>query len=189
MRKLLAIAAVVVLGIGATAWAEEIKSGPQVGDEVGAYDVTKAAGAPNDGVSVGMSLCYRCKLGQAPVVMVFARKPDAKLAKLTHELDKVVADNAEKKMGSFVSLLGSDAAALKKEAHEFVASNKLKNIAFVVPDDQPNGPKEYNLNSKADVTVLIYRNGKVAANHAFAAGGLNDEAIAKIVADTSKILN
>ena len=54
---------------------------------------------------------------------------------------------------------------------------------------QAVGRADYQLNDKADVTVLIYREGKVAANHALAAGGLSDEAIKQIITDTSKILN
>ncbi|HEV3341416.1 MAG TPA: hypothetical protein VG125_13690 [Pirellulales bacterium] len=36
-----------------------LKSGPQVGDSVEAFQVVKCAGAENDGVSVGRELCYR----------------------------------------------------------------------------------------------------------------------------------
>ena len=36
-----------------------LKSGPQAGDSVEPFTVVKCAGAENDGVSVGQSLCYR----------------------------------------------------------------------------------------------------------------------------------
>ncbi|HQU46869.1 MAG TPA: hypothetical protein VNH11_25160 [Pirellulales bacterium] len=36
-----------------------LKSGPQVGDFVEAFQVVKCAGAENDGVPVGRELCYR----------------------------------------------------------------------------------------------------------------------------------
>ncbi|MFM8436438.1 MAG: hypothetical protein ACKOBP_14070, partial [Planctomycetia bacterium] len=60
----------------------EVTSGPQVGDSVGAFTVLKVAGNPDDGFPVGKSGCYRCKTGSKPVVMVFARSADEKLAKL-----------------------------------------------------------------------------------------------------------
>jgi hypothetical protein len=57
--------AIVALGLAAawaacvtTASAEELKSGLQVGDFVGAFDVEKCAGI-EDGVKVGQKLCYR----------------------------------------------------------------------------------------------------------------------------------
>lgn len=52
------VAAVFLAGV-ATAGAEELKSGLQVGDSVGAFDVVKCAGAEDDGVKEGRQLCYR----------------------------------------------------------------------------------------------------------------------------------
>jgi hypothetical protein len=74
-------------------------------------------------------------------------------------------------------------------AEKFVESNKVEHVAFVVPAEHAAGPKSYKLNPEADVTVLIYRQGKVVVNYALPAGGLTDETIQKIVADTSKILD
>jgi hypothetical protein len=192
MRRPLTISTGLALAVGILATAvraEEFRSGPQVGDLVGAFTVVKAAGAAEDGVAVGDELCYRCRMGNRPMVMVFAHTPDAKLAGLVTQLDKLVADNKEKKVGSFVSLLGDKTDELRSEAKTFVEKNKIENIAFVVPEENKTGPSDYNLNDKVDVTVLIYREGKVAANHALAAGGLNDEEIKRIMADTGKILN
>jgi hypothetical protein len=187
---ILAVGATIVLaqmaGVNA---AELLKSGPQVGDSLGAFTVVKAAGAPNDGVKVGDELCYRCRMGNRPMVMIFAHKPDAGLASLAKQVDALVAANTDKKMGSFVSLLGDKPDELKTEAEKFVEANGLKHIAIVVPKDQPGGPEDYKLNPSADVTVLIYRQGQVAVNFALPAGGLTDETIKEIVAGTSKILN
>jgi hypothetical protein len=38
---------------------EGLKSGLQVGDAVGPFNVVKCAGAADDGVKVGDELCYR----------------------------------------------------------------------------------------------------------------------------------
>jgi hypothetical protein len=45
--------------IAAALAAGALRSGPQVGDHVEPFQVVKCAGAENDGVSVGQSLCYR----------------------------------------------------------------------------------------------------------------------------------
>lgn len=172
-----------------TAYAVEMSSGPKAGEQVGAYTVKKVAGNANDGVEVGQDLCYRCKMGNRPVVMVFSRKPDEKLAKLVKKLDSVVAENQDKKLVAFVNLLGDDADALAKAGEKAVEEAKVENVAFVVPKDLPNGPGNYSLNPEAETTVLIYVKGTVAANHALPAGGLTDEAVQKIIDDTAKILN
>lgn len=180
--------AALVLASVTMAGAADLKSGLQPGESVGAFDVEKCGGALNDNVKVGANLCYRCMLGQKPVVVVFARKADDKLAGLVKELDKAVAKNESQKLSSFVNLLGKDSAALKTQAKEFAAKNKIENVAVVVPMENENGPADYKVSPDAEVTVLIYREGKVVANHALSAGKLDDKATAGIIADTSKIL-
>ncbi len=158
--------AIVLAGVG-TLRAAELTSGLQPGDLVGAFNVEKCGGAVNDGREVGANFCYRCMLGNKPVVMVFARNADDKLAKLAKKLDKHLAKNSDQKLSSFINLIGSDQAALKSEAKSFAAENKLENVALVVPDENENGPEEFDINPNAEVTVTIYRNGKVAASHAW----------------------
>lgn len=51
--------ATVALTVAAAVGAETLKSGLQVGDSVGAFQVVKCGGAPNDGVKEGQQLCYR----------------------------------------------------------------------------------------------------------------------------------
>jgi hypothetical protein len=51
--------AAVALTAATALGADALKSGLQVGASVGAFDVVKCGGAPNDGVKVGAQLCYR----------------------------------------------------------------------------------------------------------------------------------
>jgi hypothetical protein len=171
---MMAVAMVAATTVVASA---EVTSGPQVGDRVGAFTVTKVAGNPDDGVTDGKNLCYRCRTGNKPVVMVFARTADAKLAKLVKKIDEEVEEHADDKLTSFVNMIGSDAESLKKAAAEFVTKHEIKRVAFVVPDDTQNGPPDFKIAPDADVTVVCYKEGKVVANHAFAAGGLTDEKV------------
>lgn len=169
--------------------AEELKSGPQVGEAVGAFTVEKCAGNDSDGVSAGDKLCYRCMLGKRPVVAIFARTPDSKLAQLVQEIDGVVAHNEDKKLASFVNLLGEDPEQLKSHAKKLVSESKASKVAVVVPVDHEQGPKNYKLNPDADVTVLVYNNGKVEANYALPAGKLNKAIIEKISASANELVN
>src|SRR5262245_14456123 len=111
----LAVAAVLLAGVTVVR-AAELKSGLQPGASVPAFDVEKCSGAVNDGKSVGDNFCYRCMLGNKPVVMVWARTPDASLAKLVKALDAACEKNADQKLSSFVNLLGKDSDALKATA-------------------------------------------------------------------------
>ena len=46
----------------------------------------------------------------------------------------------------------------------------------------------FKVSSEADVTVVLYREHKVIANHAFRNGELNDKAIDKILADVPRLV-
>ncbi len=174
------MAAVAVLGL-ATVASAELKSGPQVGDSVGAFTVTKVTGNADDGVADGKSLCYRCKMGQRPVVMVFARSADEKLAKLLKKIEEEVEEHQSEKLVSFVNMIGADSDSMKKAASDFVSKHDLKKIAFVVPNDNENGPPKFNISPEADLTVVCYKASTVEANHAIPKGGLTDDKIEAIV--------
>ncbi|MFM9195642.1 MAG: hypothetical protein ACKOWG_07870, partial [Planctomycetia bacterium] len=111
--------AVAVTALAGVARAE-VPSGPQGRDAVGAMTGTKVTGTALDGVPDGKTLCYRCKMGSRPVVMVFARTADDKLAKLLKKLDEEIEEHAAAKLTGFVNMLGTDAESLKKDAAEFV---------------------------------------------------------------------
>ena len=55
----LGLAATIVMATAMATRAEDLKSGLQVGSFVGPFDVVKAAGADNDNVKIGETLCYR----------------------------------------------------------------------------------------------------------------------------------
>jgi len=188
--KIFMFGLVAALAVGASfACAAELKSGLQPGDELPAFQVEKCAGAVHDGKKVGDSFCYRCMLGNKPVVMVFSRKADANLAALVKELDQALEKNADKKLSSFVNLLGKDGDELKSTAKQFATKNKIENVALVVPEDHQNGPEDYKINPEAEVTVLIYRKGTIEASHAYPAGKFDKKAVAEVMADTGKILD
>ena len=180
--------AVAVVVFGAALAVAEVTSGPQVGDSVGAFTVTKVTGNPDDGVADGRNLCYRCKMGGRPVVMVFARSADEKLAKLLKKIEEEVEEHQAEKLASFVNMIGTDAESLKKAAAEFAAKHGLKRIAFVVPDDTQHGPPDLKIAPDADVTVICYKGGTVQANHAFAKGALSDEKIDAVVEASCKLV-
>ena len=159
----------------------DLVSGPQPGERVGAFTVTKVAGNANDGVAEGKSLCYRCKMGNRPVVMIFARTADESLAELIDELEEELKEHEADKLTGFVNMIGSDAESLKVAAAKFVKDNGIERVAFVVPEDAQNGPDNLKIAPEADLTVVCYKGGKVMASHAFKKGELNGDKIGAVV--------
>lgn len=195
MIKSISLGLALALGLIVAAQADEaaheaqaLKSGLQPGDRIGAFTVTKVAGAPNDDVPEGTDLCYRCMLGNRPVVAVFAREVDEELVTLVKELNQIVAKNADKQMGSFVNLLGEDQQTLAKEAKKLAKVAEAENVAVVVPKDHKNGPDHLKLNKDAEVTVLIYKDGIIEKNLAFAKDAMCGECVKQVLKDSEVIL-
>lgn len=164
----------------------EVKSGPQSGDSLGPFTVVKVAGAEDDGVAEGKKLCYRCRNGRKPQVIVFTRSTDPKVAELVSKLDSAIEENASSKLCVFVNLLGDDKEELTDEAKKFATSSKAKNVPIVVPNEFENGPDDYGINAKAAVTVTLASDLSVKASHAFASvSDINADSVLK---DLTKIL-
>lgn len=166
----------------------ELKSGKQPGDAIGAFDVVKCAGSEDDDVKLGSQLCYRCKYGGRPMVMVFSRKSDESISGLVNKLDAAVAKNSDDQLAAFVNLLGDNESALEDNAKALGKKAKAPRVPIVVPVEYENGPADYGINPDAEVTVIMAVKGKVVANHAFAPGKLDGKGVEKILADVPKIL-
>jgi hypothetical protein len=160
--------------------AEPLKSGLQTGEMITAIfeplNITgEHAGEPH---------CLVCENGLNPVAMIFAREPSERLTKLLAKIDATTAQNKAQQMGSFAVFLND--RDLKKQLEETAKKHSLQQLVLSTMD--PAGPEGFEVAKDADVTVVLYRDFAVQANHAFRAGELTDEAIDKIVADLPKIL-
>ena len=182
MRMILSLSVLASATI-TTVTAADIKSGLQVGDYPGAYNVLDVTGP-----SAGEKLCYRCAYTTRPVVNIFTRKMDANVTKLVAELDRVVGENRDNRMAAFVVLLSDDPdaqeAPLKKTAQE----NGIKHTPLTVFENSV-GPARYRISEAAEVTVMMWSENDVKVNHVIKASELNSDSIAKILGDTGKILN
>jgi len=121
-----------------------------------------------------------------PVAVVFAREATPEIAKLLKQLDVVTVKNEKANMGSY-AVFCSDKEGLDKQLEKLASDQKLSQLILSI--DNPAGPEKYKIARDADVTVVLYTNFEVRANHSFRKGQLNDTAIAKIVADVAKIVN
>lgn len=175
-------AAVAALALALPASAEHIKSGPQAGEKVpGPFHPVNVTGEHK-----GEKFCLFCVNGENPVAMIFARESSAELTKLIKKVDEATAKNKDKAMGSFVVFL-SDKDGLDKDLAKLAEKEKIQKTVLSI--DNPAGPKDYGVAQDADVTVVLYRDRTVKANHAFKKGELTDKDIEKIVAEVPMILS
>lgn len=116
--------------------------------------------------------------------MIFAREVSDNLTSLVKKIDEATIKNKSRDMGSFVVFL-SDSETLEKELKDLAAKNNLKQCVLTI--DSPAGPKGYHVARDADITVVLYKERKVEANHAFKKGEMKAADIEKIIADIAKI--
>jgi phage/plasmid primase-like uncharacterized protein len=180
IRNLFAVAVVVTLG-GAV-FAADLKSGPQAGEKVpGPFHPLNI-----NGESAGKKACLYCKAGDSPVVAIFARNSDdATLQKLIAAVETATDKNAKAELNSFV-VFCSDSDKLEGKLKELVEKAKLKNVVLSI--ESAEGPEKYNISKDADVTVLLYKERTVVANHTFAKGKLTEKDIEKVNADIAKLV-
>lgn len=177
-----AFAAVVVASIG-FATAGEIQSGLEKGSKVPPFYVKDVTG-PN---KEGDELCYRCRYGNQPVVSVFAKEMTEDVANLTKQLDDVVAKNRDQKMAGFVVLMSETPDKAAPSLTTAAEKHKIQQMPMTTFKGT-EGPDGYKINTKADVTVMMWVEGKVKVSQGFSKSDLNKDLIAKLVGETKTIL-
>ncbi|QDU29624.1 hypothetical protein ETAA8_47390 [Anatilimnocola aggregata] len=183
MSKLPPLASVLVLAIfvANSYAAEPVRSGLQAGEKITAIFEPLNV----NGEHAGERHCLVCENGVSPVAMVFARQPSEALWKLLAELETTTANSDALAMGSFVVFLNED-DKLKEQLAASAKKHSLKKL--IVSTYEVAGPEGFEVAKDAEVTVVLYRDFKVEANHAFRAGELTAAAVDKVVADLPKIL-
>jgi hypothetical protein len=159
-----------------------LESGPKTGSDVAPFHVIDVTGKFKD-----TEVCYRCKLGDAPVVAIFAREINAKVEKACKELNAQMTKNKELK-GFFVYVT-DDADKAKDELKAIAKKHELKTLPLTVFKGKA-GPDTYNINEKAGVTVVAWNEGTVKMTKAYEPGKFCDAcckgAVASFVKDHVK---
>lgn len=173
--------AFVSLACTAVAAEDRVQSGLQTGEAITSIFEPLNINGP----FAGEPHCLVCENGGNPVAMIFAREISAPLLQLLAKLDAATARHRQQEMGSFAVFL-NDAEALPERLKDAARRHSLQHLVLAI--DEPTGPEGFNVAPEAEVTVVLYRDYNVKANHAFRKGELNDQAVEKIVADLPKIL-
>jgi len=103
---------------------------------------------------------------------------------LTSLVKKIDAKGSEG-LKSFVVFL-SDDESLEDQLKSYADKTGLKNTVLTI--DNVAGPKAWHIAKDAEVTVIMYNNRTVEANHAFKAGELNSQGVERVLADVPKVL-
>jgi hypothetical protein len=178
--RILASLFAVALVSGLALAADDIKSGPQAKQKVpGPFHPLNINGA-----KAGEKNCLFCENGMKPVAMIFARETSPALTRLIKEVDAATAQSGGK-MGSFVVFL-SDGEGMEQKLKDLAKEADLKKCVLSL--DNPAGPANYKVARDADVTVVLYNQRVVEANHAFKKGGLTEKDVPAIMKDVAALV-
>ena len=118
---------------------------------------------------------------------MFARKIDGSLTSLVKQINEEVGKNGDKRLSSFVVFLTDDSDELAPKVEKLAESEKIGNVPLTIGEIAA-GPPAYKIDKDAEVTVMLWKNMKVVANHAFKAGELHKKQIEAVVKDIPKVL-
>ncbi|GAC1347010.1 MAG: hypothetical protein NVSMB14_09850 [Isosphaeraceae bacterium] len=107
------------------------------------------------------------------------------MTSLVKQIDAKIAKNRSLK--SYVVFLSDDADKTADTLKAMAKDAGIKNVPLCVIES-PSGPPAYKIAEDAEVTVMMWNQHEVKANHAFAKGELSADDVKAVVADLSKIL-
>jgi hypothetical protein len=154
--------------------------------------------------------CLVCDYSFDPVVMVFARESkgadNVALDSLMRRLDASLEQNADSNLRAFTVILSPD---FRSSATGEGAQDRQKIIDETLKRDQllerlrnrasklkslilactvAEGPKSYNLDPGAEVTVVFYKELKVLENYSYAPAKMTEEDVDMIIDKVEKTL-
>ena len=118
------------------------------------------------------------------MVCVFARQTSEPLTSLVKQIDEKIGEN--RKLKSFVVITTKQKGTTAEDLKKMAKDASIKNVPLTM-FGEPGGPPDYELSKAADVTVLMWKEHRVKASHAYK-GEMTDQDIQTIVADIPKVL-
>ena len=153
---------------------KDAPAGCAVGAEMPSFYVREVTGSrPNQ------AICLVCRYGGRPAVLVCARGLDERVERLLVKLDRVVDGERAQGLRGFAIFLEAKAAELQPKLFNLARREKLSMpLAFPV---ETSGPRSLDLPEKAQVTVLLYRQKKIAQRFVFEPDELSDKEIERVL--------
>jgi ChrR Cupin-like domain len=178
------IPTLMLAGYAVRAEKDELKSGPQVEDKLPGPFLSLVTNSEDPSL-VGKKIDFFERYGGDPAVLVVAREMTKPLAGLVKKLDAEVAEMKSAKLRVIIVIL-SDGEAVEKDLTDLAQKEGTRNVNLAIME--PDGPKRFKLAKDAEVTVLMYKNRIVKANHAFK-GRLDEKDVERVLADLPKIVS
>lgn len=145
---------------------ERLKSGPEAGATVQAFFVRAVTGPLKN-----RSVCYVCRNGDRPVVMVFLQGIDPHAVKLMKMIDRMTDAGRVNGARSFGVLVTDDSGVVVPTLQTLAFDGKIE-MPLTSATTAISGPSAHRLHPDAATTVVLYRHQKVVASFGYRRGDL-----------------
>lgn len=130
------------------------QSGPKVGATIHPFFVRAVTGPHRN-----RSVCYVCRYGSRPVVMVLIQKVDPKIGTLLTSLDEVIDENRVSGLRGF-GVLVTDESSQAVPILQTIAFDEKVHMPLTAATTAIAGESSHNLHPDAATTLILYRNQK-----------------------------
>jgi hypothetical protein len=155
--------------------AASLQSGLRVGDKVPTFYVRAITGPLKN-----KSVCYVCRNGDRPVVMLFIRRITPELKNLLKRIDDEVDRNRAAGLRSFGVFVAGDGKELLPQVQTLAFDEKIS-LPLTIAAAPSDGSAGRSIHPDAAVTIILYREQIVTANFVFRAEELKSEQTAAVI--------
>ncbi|MBC8289378.1 MAG: hypothetical protein H8E37_03585 [Planctomycetes bacterium] len=150
------------------------ESGPKVGATIHPFFVRAVTGPHRN-----RSVCYVCRYGSRPVVMVVMQKVDPKIGSLLTELDTVIDKNRVSGLRGF-GVLVTDESSRAVPILQTMAFDEKIHMPLTAATTAIAGSGSHNLHPEAATTIILYRGQKAVESIPLKAGRINEKEVSRI---------
>jgi len=161
----------------------ELKSGPKAGSTINQFFVRAVTGPHRN-----RSVCYVCRYGSRPVIMVLIQKPDPKIATLLKAIDAIVDDNRVSGLRSFGVLVTNESDRAVPILQTMAFDERIR-MPLTAATTAIAGSSCHNLHKDAATTVILYRNQLAVKNYAFAEGTIDERSLKPLLNGVKRLID
>ncbi|MCA9114310.1 MAG: hypothetical protein KDA79_04440 [Planctomycetaceae bacterium] len=132
------------------------------------------------GPLMNRSVCFVCRNGQRPVVMVLVRQLEPGLKPLLRNIDRLVDRNRTTGLRSFGVHLSNDPFRSISQVQTFSFTNRIQ-MPLTVSTDAVASESCQNLHPEAAVTVVLYQRRRVIERFAFRENELTFDRVREVI--------
>lgn len=150
------------------------ESGPKAGATIHPFFVRAVTGPHRN-----RSVCYVCRYGARPVVMVIIQKVDPKIGDLLTSIDELIDENRVSGLRGF-GVLVTDESSRAVPILQTIAFDEKVHMPLTAATTAIAGASSHNLHRDAATTIVLYRDQKAVETVPLKTGQITPKEVTRI---------